>query len=107
MLVNLLNNALKAVVLRHGTTVPGQINVSVDYEGLGQITVSDSGCGMTKAELARIFDPFYTGDPKLGHGLGLTFVQSVVIGYGGSISVTSVDGQGTSFSISFPKATPV
>lgn len=107
MLVNLLNNALKAVVLRHGTTVPGQINVSVDYEGLGQLTVSDSGCGMTKAELARIFDPFYTGDPKLGHGLGLTFVQSVVIGYGGSISVTSVDGQGTSFSISFPKATPV
>ena len=107
MLVNLLNNALKAVVLRHGTTVPGQINVSVDYEGSGQLTVSDSGCGMTKAELARIFDPFYTGDPKLGHGLGLTFVQSVVVGYGGSISVTSVDGQGTSFSISFPKATPV
>jgi signal transduction histidine kinase len=107
MLVNLLNNALKAVVLRHGTTVPGQISVSVDYDGSGQLTVADSGCGMTKAEMARIFEPFYTGDPKHGHGLGLTFANSVVVGYGGSIDVTSEHGHGTSFSISFPKATPV
>lgn len=107
MLVNLLNNSLKAVVLRHGTTVPGQINVSVDYEGSGHLTVSDSGCGMTKAELARIFEPFYTGDPKQGHGLGLTFAHSVVVGYGGTIGVNSTQGQGTNISISFPKATPV
>ena len=107
MLVNLLNNSLKAVVLRHGTTVPGQISVSVDYGGSGQLTVSDSGCGMTKAELSRIFEPFYTGDPKHGHGLGLTFAHSVVVGYGGTINVSSTQGQGTTISITFPKATPV
>lgn len=107
MLVNLLNNSLKAVVLRHGTTVPGQISVSVDYGGSGQLTVSDSGCGMTKAELSRIFEPFYTGDPKHGHGLGLTFARSVVVGYGGTINVSSTQGQGTTISITFPKATPV
>jgi len=107
MLVNLLNNAMKAVVLRHGTSVPGQITVDVDYDGVGRLTVSDSGCGMTKAEAARIFEPFYTGDPKQGHGLGLTFAHSVVVGYGGTIGVSSNPGQGTVISILFPKATPL
>lgn len=106
MLVNLLNNAMKAVVLRHGTAVPGQITVEVAFDGSGHLTVSDRGCGMTKAEVTRIFEPFYTGDPKQGHGLGLTFVHSVVVGYGGTIGVKSTPGQGTDISISFPKASP-
>ncbi len=107
VVVNLLNNSLKAVVLRHRTALPGQIAVSVDFDNGGKLTVTDKGCGMPKEEVSRIFEPFYTGDPTHGHGLGLTFVRYVVAGYGGSIDVQSTPGEGTQITITFPKATLV
>lgn len=106
VIVNLLNNSLKAVVLRHRGPAPGQIRVAVDYSGAGRLTVSDHGGGIKKEDLAKIFEPFHTGDPEQGHGLGLTFVESVVTVYGGSIEAKSRDGNGTTMTITFPGATP-
>lgn len=105
MLVNLLNNSLKAVVLRHHSAAPGQIFISIDFENQGgRLTVADRGCGIKRSELSKIFEPFFTGDPQLGHGLGLTFVQSVVTAYGGTIDVQSAEGEGTNMTIAFPEA---
>jgi len=103
-LVNLLNNSLKAIVLRHRGAAPGQITVSVDFDGVGRLTVTDRGAGIRKEDLSKIFEPFHTGDPQQGHGLGLTYVRSVVTAYGGVINVDSVEGEGTTLSIMFLEA---
>lgn len=71
------------------------------------LTVTDSGHGMNSAELARIFEPFYTSKPEgKGTGLGLAIVQSIVQENGGVISAASEPGVGTSFNIYLPTAAP-
>lgn len=104
VLTNLLKNALKAVVQKHKATVPEQIRVEVDFAGGGIVSVSDRGAGMTKHELARAFDAFYTGDELHGHGLGLTFCRAAVHAYGGTIDLQSEYGSGTTITIQFPGA---
>lgn len=104
VLVNLLNNAFKAVVLRHKTALPGQISILVDHIGVGLVRVTDTGAGISKQVAARMFDAFVTGDAEHGHGLGLTFVRSAVTSYGGKIDVESIEGQGTTFTITFQNA---
>ncbi len=76
------------------------------------LTVQDSGAGIPKAEIARLFEAFYQGptcgDRPLGAGLGLTLVQQLVKRMGGSISVESLLDQGTTFKVLLPvsRATP-
>jgi len=101
---NLLKNALKAVVQKHMAAVPEQIQVTVQFDGMGTITVSDRGSGMTKQEIARAFEPFYTGDHLHGHGLGLTFCKAAVHAYGGTIDLKSDKSAGTQVTIQFPGA---
>jgi len=103
-LVNLLNNSLKAVVLRHRGAAPGQISVSIDFDRAGLLTVTDRGTGVRKEDMPKLFEPFHTGDPDHGHGLGLTYVHSVVTAYGGTICVDSVEGEGTTITIMFLEA---
>jgi two-component system CAI-1 autoinducer sensor kinase/phosphatase CqsS len=104
VLTNLLKNALKAVVKKHRATIPEQIHVTVDISEQGTVSVSDRGAGMSKQELARAFEPFYTGDELHGHGLGLTFCRAAVHAYGGSIDAQSEKDVGTSITIHFPGA---
>jgi PAS domain S-box-containing protein len=69
-----------------------------------QLTVRDTGRGMDKETLNRIFDPYFTTKEKeLGTGLGLAVVRGIVRKYGGSIGVRSKIGRGTAFTVLLPR----
>jgi signal transduction histidine kinase len=66
-----------------------------------ELSVSDTGCGLTQEECERLFTPYYT-TKQHGTGLGLAIVQSVVSDHGGKISVESTKERGTTFRIELP-----
>jgi two-component system heavy metal sensor histidine kinase CusS len=107
-LSNLLGNAL-----RH-TPQGGTVLVTIENEA-GQwveVRVKDNGSGIPAEHLPRIFDRFYRVDPARsrhpeGTGLGLAIVKSIMELHGGSITVESEVGKGTTFTLRFPTQTPV
>lgn len=66
------------------------------------VTVTDTGVGMDKATQNRIFEPFFTTKDQ-GTGLGLSVVYGVVQNHGGIVNVESQVGQGTTFTLLFPR----
>ena len=99
---NLLDNAVKY------TEQGGQVTVTTSCE-LERISVSvaDTGIGVPSRDLERIFERFYRVDQARsrdtgGTGLGLAIVRHVAQAHGGEVSVTSVEGQGSKFTIVFP-----
>src|SRR5256714_750437 len=102
--LNLLLNAQQA--MEKG----GRIRISTSlYEQALQPTVSvqisDTGRGIPEADVARIFEPFFSTRTK-GTGLGLWVTQDIVRHHGGRIEVTSAEGQGTTFNIILPVDAP-
>ena len=102
--LNLLLNAQQA--MEKG----GRLRVSTSlYEQALQPTVSvqisDTGRGIPEADIARIFEPFFSTRTK-GTGLGLWVTQDIVRHHGGRIEVTSAEGQGTTFNIILPVDAP-
>ena len=68
-----------------------------------RVEIEDNGPGMDEATRKRVFEPFFTTKPTdRGTGLGLSVSMSIVEALGGSIAVQSLEGQGSSFSISLP-----
>jgi CheY-like chemotaxis protein len=69
-----------------------------------RLTIRDSGQGISPQVLERLFEPFFTTKVAgEGTGLGLAVVHGAIVGHGGHISVTSVMGQGTTFTILLPR----
>lgn len=72
-----------------------------------ELTVSDNGTGMSKSVAGHAFDAFFRGEqiqPTPGSGLGLSIVKRVVEASGGSVSVESIIGVGTTFKVHLPLA---
>jgi signal transduction histidine kinase len=99
VLLNLLTNAI------HAVNSAGTITIAVADVGDSQaITVSDSGPGIAREHLDKIFEPFFsTKSPGQGTGLGLFVSRGIVEKLGGNIEVSSKLGQGASFRFSLPK----
>ena len=96
-LSNLITNAIDA--LPQG----GEIIVQTkSFVNRVQLSVCDTGSGLTQEECARLFTPYYT-TKQHGTGLGLAIVQSVVSDHGGKISVESTKEKGTTFRIELPR----
>jgi CheY-like chemotaxis protein len=69
-----------------------------------QLTVSDTGIGITQELIEKIFDPYFsTKEVGKGTGMGLAIVQSIVKNHGGFVSVYSIPGQGSTFNVFFPR----
>ncbi|MDA8165825.1 MAG: PocR ligand-binding domain-containing protein [Desulfobacteraceae bacterium] len=113
VLMNLCTNAYQA--MRDG----GLLEVGLELRQVGQeaaagqpgltpgpfacLTVRDSGHGMDKATMARIFEPYFTTKKQdEGTGLGLAVVHGIVKGAGGAILVESAPGRGTTFQVLLP-----
>ncbi|NKQ36391.1 MAG: response regulator [Chloroflexi bacterium] len=104
ILVNLLSNAVKF------TPEGGEIGLDVvgDSENrIVTIVVWDTGIGIAEKDMERLFDPFVQLDSRLareytGTGLGLSLVSRMMALHNGSVSVESVVGEGSRFTISFP-----
>lgn len=97
--LNLIKNSIEAI---EGS---GQIRIiaRMSEEEEVEIKVSDTGKGIPPQVLSRIFDPFFTTkDSKKGYGLGLFVTHHIIKEHGGTINVTSSQGEGTTFIIKLP-----
>ncbi len=103
--INLLVNAAQAMPEGNAEGNEIRIVTSTSPEGRAVIEIRDTGPGMPEAVRTRIFEPFFTTKGVgVGTGLGLSICQNIVTGMGGEISVTSVEGEGTSFRVVLPAA---
>ncbi len=99
-LLNLVRNAVQA------TPAGGAVTLAA-LRRLGDrvvLRVSDTGKGIPKEQLDKIFTPFFTTKEK-GTGLGLAFVREIVTDHGGTLSVESDIGHGSSFTVELNEAT--
>jgi signal transduction histidine kinase len=100
----LLNLAMNAV---HAMPQGGRLEIAarpVDG-GFAEIAVRDTGSGIAPELLARIFDPFFTTRAD-GTGLGLAIVRKIAQAHGATLSVESIVGQGSCFTLRWPMSTP-
>ncbi|MEN8200462.1 MAG: PAS domain S-box protein, partial [Thermodesulfobacteriota bacterium] len=116
IVINLCTNALHAIADHKGTigvslqsrNLTGAalpLNQDVEPGDFAVLTVVDSGCGMARGMLERIFEPYFTTkEMESGTGLGLSVVHGIVQGCKGFIEVESEVGSGTSFHVFFPVA---
>ncbi len=102
--LNLIDNAVKY------TDENGTVSITVQEEKeFIKINVKDNGIGIPEKDLPRVFERFYCVDKARsrkagGTGLGLSIVRHVVEGHGGKVTVKSIFGQGSTFSVTIPRA---
>jgi two-component system cell cycle sensor histidine kinase/response regulator CckA len=102
ILVNIATNA------RDAMPKGGELLISTRLHDSGMIeTIArDTGMGMSPRTVDHIFEPFFTLKGDRGTGLGMSIIHSIVSQWGGTISVESLLGAGTSFIIRLPRAEP-
>ncbi len=99
--LNLILNAIEAMPNGGTLRIHTRHGMEHDESAYCEIQISDSGIGMSTDEQSRIFEPFYTSKEH-GLGLGLAIVAEIVSEHGGTISVESEKGKGTTFTIRLP-----
>jgi PAS domain S-box-containing protein len=114
VLMNLCTNASHAMQQNDGVLEVNLTGVTIDSDFIAQhpeitagnylrIEISDSGCGMTRESMARIFNPFFTTkDRGKGTGMGLSVVHGIAKSHGGTITVSSEPGKGSTFNVYLP-----
>jgi len=109
ILTNLLNNAIKFT--EEGGEIDVEIKKSLNTQSNNKVwiefSVTDTGIGMSKKQLERIFQPFMQGDSSInrkygGTGLGLTITKQYIELLGGELKVESKEGVGSKFSFTIP-----
>jgi len=99
VLENLLGNAVDSLEGK-----PGTVTVATERAGgVVRLSVGDTGRGMTKSDIDRAFDDFYTTKPG-GTGLGLSIVRRLVLDAHGTLRVESEPGKGSKFIVELPTA---
>ncbi len=107
VLLNLYNNAFYAVAERHkkeGPSFKPLVTLTTARSGNNiHLTVTDNGSGIPEPIKHKIFQPFFTTKPTgQGTGLGLSLSYDIVKAHGGEISVSSVEGEGSVFTVVIP-----
>ena len=93
---NLATNAIQA--MKNG----GKLKVSTKKkQGFVEVSFQDTGAGMSKETMKKIFEPFFTTKSK-GMGIGLAICKKFVEINGGSITVKSEEGNGSTFTVKLP-----
>ena len=96
--INLTKNALDA--MPNGGTLRLDLEPDGNYY---RLNISDTGLGIPKEALPRVFEPFFSKGKVHGLGLGTTIARSIIEEHGGGITVASEPGIGTTFTVSFPR----
>jgi two-component system sensor histidine kinase ArlS len=102
ILVILLDNAIKYSAANKTIRIVGSIS-----NARAQLQIIDFGVGIPHADLPFVFDRLYRvdkarGGGQSGHGLGLSIAQRLIEGYGGHVSILSLENKGTTVIMSFP-----
>lgn len=106
VLLNLYNNAIDAIIEKHGSS-GGELIIQAGPKenNTVEISVRDNGCGISHENLQKIFSPFFTTKPVgKGTGLGLSVCYGIIDSMGGTMEAGSEKGIGTIFTIHFPAA---
>jgi signal transduction histidine kinase len=101
--MNILLNAADAMAGNGGN-----LTIKTDLkDGLAEVSFTDTGCGISKEHLSRLFSPFFTTkETGKGTGLGLAISYGIVQSHGGDIEVESQVGKGSTFRIRLPIEKP-
>jgi signal transduction histidine kinase len=100
VILNLIRNAIEAMTTDRRRILG--VKSQVDGSGDVLVLVEDSGTGIDKENLARIFEPLFTTKQQ-GLGIGLSICKSIIESHHGKLSVTSVVGEGTTFYVKLPR----
>lgn len=122
VIMNLLTNAMHAIELDHDKK-KGKISLGAKFFPIAQkkpeftslepgnyieLTVEDTGCGIQKNEIPRIFEPYFTTkEIGKGTGMGLSIAHGIIRDHGGKIMISSVPGKGSCFMVYLACHTPL